>query len=119
MTEYKEIVDENGKFVRYDLYENNKLIGQSYYNQEKRKFTIHTGTGYWHNDYGFMKVQNYVKHCEDGPAESYCGIKGYCLFGDYVTSEFDRWCNENGCEYTDENFSIFALEYKIKYLKRG
>ena len=119
MTDIKEIYDDNGKFLRNDFYENDELIGQSWYNPETNNFTIHTGTGYWHNDYGFIKVQNYLRHCEDGPAESYCGIKCYCLMGDYVESEFDRWCKTNGCEYNDENFSIFALEYKIKYFKRG
>lgn len=119
MPEIVTIQDDDGKFVRYDFMEDGKLIGQSYFISSKFETTLANGTAYWHSDYGWIKVKDGLKHCDDGPAENFVGIKNYCLYGEYVTGDFAKWCKERNLPETDDNFSIFSFEYSIKYYKKG
>lgn len=120
MPEIVTIQNDDGKFIRYDFMEDGKVIGQSYFKvNDKFESTLANGTAYWYNDYGWIKVKDGLKHCDDGPAENFVGIKNYCLYGEYVTSEFAKWCKERNLPETDENFSIFSFEYSIKYYKKG
>lgn len=120
MSEIVTIKDDDGKFVRYDFMEDGKVIGQSYFFEGNlESCSIKNGTAYWHDDYGWIKVKDGLKHCDDGPAENYLGVKNYCLFGNYVTGDFAKWCKVRNLPETDENFSIFSFEYTIKYYKKG